>query len=46
MLSAFITIVRDPANPLGKQFTRDNVGKIHKNTNVKSSILVAKTYSR
>jgi AAA domain len=43
MSRAFITIVRDPANPLGKQFTRDNVGKIHKISNVKSSILVAKT---
>ena len=43
MLNPFITVACDRENSLGKQFTLDDVRKIHKNTNVKSSILIAKT---
>ena len=43
MSKAFITTVRDSYHPLGKQFEIGSDGKIHKHTNVKSSILIAKT---
>ena len=43
MFRAFITTVRDPYHPLGKQFEIVSDGEIVKHSNVKSALLIAQT---